>query len=49
MTLADILKQQADARAMMQQLAKMYPHCFDSRGRPIVASTAASARQQEPK
>lgn len=37
MTRAQILAQIADARRQMQQLAKLYPGCFDKQGRPIVA------------
>jgi hypothetical protein len=38
MTRADILRQIAEARASLAQLAKLYPGCFDKHGKPIVAS-----------
>lgn len=37
MTRAQLLRQIADARRQMRQLAKLYPSCFDKQCRPIVA------------
>lgn len=38
MTRTQILAQIADARRQIQQLAKLYPTCFDKHGKPIVAT-----------
>jgi len=38
MTQADFMRQKAEARATLAQLAKLYPGCFDAQGRPIVAT-----------
>jgi len=37
MSRADFLKQAAEARKTMQELAKLFPGCFHSDGRPIIA------------
>lgn len=37
MTHADFLRVKAEARATMEQLAKLFPGCFHADGRPIVA------------
>lgn len=39
MTLQQLLRQQALARAELQALARVAPACFDRRGKPIVAVT----------
>lgn len=33
-----VQRQQREARAQFKALAKMYPGCFDSRGKPVVAT-----------
>lgn len=38
MTLNQIVRQIAEARRAMEQIAKLYPGCFDAQGRPIVAT-----------
>lgn len=40
MTRAQIMKQIAEARRSMRQLAKLYPGAFDKNGRAIVAVAA---------
>lgn len=47
MTRAQILAQIADARRQMQHLAKLYPVCFDERGKPIVAALRLPALRRE--
>lgn len=37
MTREQLLRQIESARRQMQELAKLYPGCFDKRGRPLVA------------
>ena len=37
MTRADFLRAAAEARATVEQLAKLFPGCFRADGRPIVA------------
>lgn len=37
MTLEQLLRQIESARRQMQELAKLYPGCFNKQGRPIVA------------
>ena len=38
MTRADFIRQAAEARKTMQELARLFPGCFHADGRPIVAS-----------
>ncbi len=38
MTREDFIRQAAEARKTMQELARLFPGCFHADGRPIVAS-----------
>jgi hypothetical protein len=38
MTQSGLLRQVAEARKTVQELARLHPSCFDSEGHPIVAS-----------
>ena len=38
MTRADFIRAQAEARKTMQELARLFPGCFDANGKAIVAS-----------
>ena len=44
-----ILRQIAEARASLAQLAKLYPGCFDKHGKPLVASARFPTTSQEQK
>lgn len=46
MTLAQLLAQQRAARRELQQLARVAPAAFDSRGRPIVATLRIKEKDQ---
>lgn len=48
MTRDDILRQIAEARQSMQELARLYPGCFTADGKPIVASAHFPRAQSTP-
>lgn len=46
MTRDDFIRQAAEARKSMQELARLFPGCFHSDGRPIVASAHLPTLQE---
>jgi len=48
MTRADFIRQAAEARKTMQELARLFPGCFHADGRAIVASAHLPRSESAP-